>query len=292
MQRVRRGFSLVELLVVTAIMGVLLGIALPALTSARRRARSVLNTNNQRNVVDGVTNYALDHDDRYPESVATVGVQRGHWNWQEPMMLTGFRSRSPRHFRSMGAYLGEYIGDAETMTCPSAPGGYPYLREVWQAGNSWDHPDTLSRNDPVYGTYCFYWNYLGYLDDSRVPFTGPRKLSEGRRKSTMLISDYFGYDHWRCRDAFSSCEDFEDAEVTEGTVVSSPFWSWVPGGECADGEGLEIELRAGYTDGHVESYGAQHVVPMWVSITKDGTVPYPAGVGPGAIYVPLNSLHR
>jgi len=102
-RKARRGFTLIELLVVMAIISILMGISLPGLSKVRYQARRILGTSNQRQIVSGANLFALDNDDRYPESVATIG-DASSWNWQEPMMLTGYRARSPRLHRSMSAY--------------------------------------------------------------------------------------------------------------------------------------------------------------------------------------------
>jgi len=101
------------------------------------------------------------------------------------------------------------------------------------------------------------------------------------------VSDYFGYDHWRKPGSFSSCEPFDGADITPETYLLSSFWF-----RKSDADDFPvIKLRAGYTDGHVETYSASNVVPMKVSITADGTVPYPDGVGPGTFFLPRNALH-
>ncbi len=54
---------------------------------------------------------------------------------------------------------------------------------------------------------------------------------------------------------------------------------------------LNVNLRAGYADGHVESFKASQVVPMKVSMTSDGSEPYThEGLGPGDFYLPRNAL--
>jgi hypothetical protein len=53
---------------------------------------------------------------------------------------------------------------------------------------------------------------------------------------------------------------------------------------------IEVQLHAGYTDGHVGSFKPSEVVPMRVSLTSDGSKPYPEGVGPGIFYLPTTGL--
>jgi prepilin-type N-terminal cleavage/methylation domain-containing protein len=284
-----RGFTIVEVLVVISIITVLMGILVPTLSIVRRRARTLKGVVNQRQIVGAVNYYALDNGDSYPQSVATIGVG-SHWNWQEPTMLTGYRKRSPQLHRSMSAYLGAYIEDARMVFCTNAPEKYKYLQESWDAGDEWDNPDTAPVPDPVIGVYCFYWNYVGYLEEPRGIFRGPQGLLGGPEQSMLLVSDYFGYGHWRSPNDYGSCEEFRSANITPGTYVSSAYWS-CPGikseGERAE---LKIKLHAGYMDGHVDSYYPSETVPMKVSIVPDGSIPYPDGIGPGIFYLPRKSL--
>jgi len=262
---------------------------MPVLSRVKIQACGIVGAGNQRQIVNAVNSFAADNDETYPESVATIGTG-SHWNWQEPMMLTGYHCRSPRHYRSMSAYLGEYVENPKIMYCPSAPNKYKYLKQAWLAGDAWDNPETDPVPDPVIGTYCFYWNYTGYLADSGEVFTGPVNPSCGNGQSSLIVSDYFGYDHWRNRGAYLSCERFKNWEVTPETWVSSAFWSSEKTGFDDVPSRIDIKLNAGYADGHVESYTGAEVVTMKVSLTFDGKKPYPSGVGPGDIYIPQNSL--
>jgi len=283
-----RGFTLVELLVVISVVSLLSGILLPALSKARDQARKLLGASNQRQIVSAVSLFAADNDQKYPESVATIGAE--WWNWQEPMMLTGYRARSPRMHRSMSAYLRNYIEDADTMYCPNAPRRYRYLQDVWDAGDDWDNPQTTPVKDPASGTYCFYWNYTGYLENRDYLFKGPRNAAGGRLQSKLLVSDYFGYDHQRNPNSYGSCQRFLGASITEGTLLSSAYWS----DKGSAGSGApDIKLHAGYTDGHVENFSASDTIAMRVIKVPETGEPYPGGdgIGPGIFYLPRNALH-
>ena len=282
-----RAFTLVELLVVISIISLLLAILVPAVNGVKRQARELLGMNNQRQVTSGLNLFAMDNDDRYPPSVATVGVD-DRWNWTDPTKMTGNKERSPQLHRSISAYLSAYIPDASTMFCPNAPQKYKYLQEAWTAGDEWDNPDTPVLSDPVGGSYCFYWNYVGYLGEGPTLFRGARTPAAMGKHSKLLVSDYFGYDHWRSPGAFGSCEKLDGAEVVPETWLLSSYWSAAgdPNSSMPD-----VKLRAGYTDGHVETYSPADVVPMRVSITSAGVPPYPDGMGPGVFYIPRDALH-
>jgi len=287
----RKGFTLVELLVVISILSVLMGILLPVLAKARRQARNVLCIVNQRHIVNAVSLYAANNDGSYPSSVATITFGSS-WHWQEPTMMTACKSRPSQTYRSMSEYLRSYIKEASTLFCPNAPMKYKHLQEVWEAGDDWDNPETSFPSDPVFGTYCFYWNYVGFLGDQEATFRGPRNSFGEPGQSSLLVSDYFGYDHHRSPKAYGSCERFMDAGVTLGTEVSSAYWSLFASDSNITLDMVTIKLHASYTDGHVQSFTSSEVVPMKVSITPDGSVPYPSGVGlgPGDFYLPRNGL--
>jgi prepilin-type processing-associated H-X9-DG protein len=283
------GFTLIELLLVVSTVSLLMAILLPALGKVRYEARTLVGMNNMRQVVAGVNNYTLDNGQNYPESVATITFG-SNWHWQEPRMMAACKPRPSMTHRSMSAFLGSYIRDARTMFCPNAPRRYEYFQLAWDTGDEWDNPETSFLLDPLFGTYCFYWNYVGFLGEDVEPFTGPRHAWGGHGQSPVLVSDYFGYDHHRSPNAYGSCEKFRRATVTLGTEVSAAYWS------CLDSEvGASLDslrLNAGYVDGHVGSFKASETLPMQVSIAPDGTVPYPSGVGlgPGDFYLPRDSL--
>jgi len=284
----RPGFTLVELLVVMSIMLVLMGMLLPALGKARKQARTVLGATYQSRIAEGAIQYTLDNRDRFPESVATIGFG-GFWHWQDPRMMIAYEKRAPQLHRAMSEYLIDYIPEAKTMYSPHAPGFLSLLPAAWKAGDAWDHPDTPIPWDPFMGTYCFYWNYTGFLGWNKL-FLGPRRISGGSGQSKILSSDYFGYDHWRSLGAFSSSNRFDETHAVQETCLSSSYWASRGGENCWRQNPLGMTLQASYIDGHVGSYCDSDVIAMKVSKTSDGSIPYPSGIGPGIFYLPKN--HR
>lgn len=281
-----RAFTLVELLVVISIISMLMAILAPAVNGVRRQARALLGMHNQKEVAYAVNLFAMDNGDKYPPSVATVGVDDS-WNWTDPRQMTGPKQRSPQIHRSMSAYLQIYVPDADSLSCPTGPRKYKYLDEMWAAGDDWDNPDTSVSSDPVTGSYCFWWNYIGYLGEGPRLFRGPRTPAAMGRQSKLLMSDYFGYDYWRSPGRFSSSVKLGGAEVVPETWLRSSCWS-APGDP--DSGMPEIKLRAAYTDGHVETYSASEVVPMRVSMGAEGIPPYDDASGRGIFYLPENAV--
>jgi type II secretory pathway pseudopilin PulG len=272
----------VELLVVISIISILMAISMPALNGAKRQARALLGAHNQREVTNAVNLFATDHDDLYPPSVATTGFD-DTWTWSDVTRLIGPDKRTPRMHRAMSEYLRSYITDAATMFCPNAPRKFQYLQEAWDAGDAWDHPDTAKRYDPLSGTYCFYWGFIGYLGEGPRLFRGPMTPAGQGGQSHLLVSDYFGYGHWRTPGAFASCERLSGAEIVPETQLTSAWWR-APGDPNS---GMpEVTLRAGYADGHVETYLPSEAVPMQVPLNPEGIPPFP---GDGLYYVPRNA---
>jgi type II secretory pathway pseudopilin PulG len=277
----------VELLVVISIISVLLGILAPALSGVRRQAAGLMGMRNQRETATAVNLFATDHDERYPQSVATVGLE-SNWSWYDPVVLTGKQKRSPQVHRSMSAYLHDYITDARTVFCPSAPRQYKYLQESWNAGDNWDNPDTDMPLDPVDGTYCFFWNYLGFIGGPRQVFKGPTGPASGGLRSQLLVTDYFGYGHWRTPDSFASCEKLPGGDILEEQWLESAWWK-APG-DPNEGK-PQVKLRAAYTDGHVETYYPTDTSALRVSMTPEGVPPLPdGGASRGIFYIPRNAV--
>ena len=175
------GFTLVELLVSISIISLLAGILVPVLGRVREKAFEVQSMNNLRQIGTNLLVYANDSQGFFPPSVATVGDFE-NWTWYDPRRLVGSTQRTPRNRRSMSMYLQDYL-NVEALHCPSAPDEYKYLKEMWEAGDEWDNPDTPQEKDPMSGSYCYFWGY-----DSGLSWIRANVSSGGQGGRLMVVS--------------------------------------------------------------------------------------------------------
>jgi hypothetical protein len=261
----------------------LLAILIPSLTKAKDQARLLISMSRQKQVTASLAVYAFDSEEGFPPSVATIGTG-DWWNWSDPRMLTAKDQAFPGTHRAMGEYLRHYIENVWSLYCPTSPNKYVYLQEAWDAGDTWDNPNNPFPQDPVTGTFCCYWNYVGYLGEGPRLFVGPGKTTDGRGRSRLLISDYFGFDHYRSPGAYGSCKRTAKSYLSRPEkLLSADFWCWSQQG---DAPLPSIRLHAGYVDGHVERYLPEETLPMRVILNRSTSGPYPDGIGPGTFHLP------
>ncbi|MCG3138496.1 MAG: hypothetical protein HJJLKODD_02361 [Phycisphaerae bacterium] len=114
------GFTLVELLVVVAIIALLISILLPSLASAREQARAIVCATHLGDVSKAVGIYLLESDGLYPPSYLYMSDAEGNVNWD----LQGDNSYGYQHWSFLLYRNG--AAKEEAFTCPSIPhGGHP-----------------------------------------------------------------------------------------------------------------------------------------------------------------------
>lgn len=118
-QRHRHPFTLIELLVVVAIIAILASLLLPALTSARNKARSAVCQSNLKQIMMAFSEYVDDSDDCSPLLLQAYDITYPElWYYKLPLYLGA-------------APGGIYRGDpkmplAAIQNCPSVPYGSCY----------------------------------------------------------------------------------------------------------------------------------------------------------------------
>lgn len=111
------GFTLVEVLVVVAVIALLAAILFPVLASARERARGATCTAHLRQIGQALSLYASDYDERFPWGIDIVdryapSIWGGHPGWQ------AFLQSMPL----MHEVVDPYVKEMGVWRCPSDTG--------------------------------------------------------------------------------------------------------------------------------------------------------------------------
>jgi prepilin-type N-terminal cleavage/methylation domain-containing protein/prepilin-type processing-associated H-X9-DG protein len=129
------GFTLIELMVVIAIIAILAALLLPALSKARERVEGISCLNNTRQLALAWQLYADDHDGLLPYNlVMNESSPRTNINWVNNVMTWDLSSDNTNLATITSASLGPYIGGVTGIFhCPS-----DHALSTMQSAAGWD----------------------------------------------------------------------------------------------------------------------------------------------------------
>lgn len=249
----RGGFTAVELLAVVGIVGVVLGMLLPALGRARVAGMSAVCASNARQLQLAVAAYAADHDGRYAPGSSDFRSNLTRWH--------GIRPHASLAFEPGGSALVAYMDGSAGVSgalrrCPSLA---PMI--------------AADRDQPASRTGAFERSAGGYGYNNAFVGTLRGRALVGGREVWRVVSDRAGSpEHLFTRPsetvAFADAA-FPSARASAGVIE----YSFVePRFEPASGEGHRMDPSAhfrhagranlAYLDGHV---GAEAMTFSWSS---------------------------
>ena len=275
-----RGFTLIELLVVIAIIAILAALLLPALASAKERAKRISCLNNLRQIALSINIYISDNSDFMPP------LKWRDSNTQYPyelMRLTSGNSSTPTYDAAGGPYnLGvlwttKIVGDGKILYCPSNMKGDNLTYDNYTVKNSW--PFGADATAPANSTNPGYVR-SGYMYYPQSRNVGPVSTAAGAQV-VPFWPDYNapGNDStlksWICVPAFKqSVIDQKKSMVVDVIYKGLDQLSHKNGGSPAG-------VNAAFGDGHVAWQGVKKQpdafnAAVWTQIT--------AGSGPDVRY--------
>ena len=262
----RRGaFTLIELLVVISIIALLIAILLPALTAARRTAKTMACTSNLRQIGLALQMYANDHDDFLPYAYDDRAANWYDGYWQRklsPYLLS----------RTSGQTANPFLCPADG---PDGAGGFP----VWKIDPIFEQESEPGEIESSYGVnlYMFFrdadnngvHDQVGWMLANPAfgsHFYKPQRFASMKRPTeTMLLMDN-RHDYY-----FTHMLPNTVDQTTEGWGLVD--WVRHGGGEpaltntlYADGHANSIQFRKGIV-GWNETYASTAEFSMTHSFT-------------------------
>jgi prepilin-type N-terminal cleavage/methylation domain-containing protein len=202
----KTGFTLVEILIVAAIISILLGIALPVLTRGQRRARVVETSTLIQGIVAALDTYQADFGDYPPTSIADIGFATNGINDGIESLLISLATKEKKgpYFQPKEKFLANLDSD-------SVAGSYNL---TWYFGDRAAREIVDSWGNPlVYFHHRDYENPKANLQ--RYKLVNKKYASSVRPKKSLKTS------------TFPSWDSFE-------------IWSFGPDGVNDNGEGDDI----------------------------------------------------
>jgi prepilin-type N-terminal cleavage/methylation domain-containing protein len=177
-------FTLIELLMVIAIIGILVGLLLPTLASAKAKGGTVACLNNLRQLGLGFQLYNADNDGRFADNLPKffAGPAPGYSNSWVVGDMTLKNDATNKNLLRLGKFF-PYVSSTELFHCPTdnaKPGGFDRVRSY--SMNCWIGSRYMNNN---YGPN----SYRTFLKESELTAPAPAGLWIMMDESELSIDD-------------------------------------------------------------------------------------------------------
>ena len=144
-ERGKHEFTLIELLIVVAIIAILAGLLLPALNLAKEKARAIKCVNNLKQCNLAIISYGHDYKEISPLTYK-LGTADDNWNWFTMMCIFPY-GRGP----GKPPFVAKYLTNPDAAYCPSTdPSNLrDFKASFTYSGGGGDNPQT-------YGVFMSY----------------------------------------------------------------------------------------------------------------------------------------
>jgi prepilin-type N-terminal cleavage/methylation domain-containing protein/prepilin-type processing-associated H-X9-DG protein len=219
----RRAFTLIEVLVVVAIVAILITLLLPALASSKEKARRTACANNLRQLAIGSLMYS--HDDPNGTLANTESDSDDNQNWLYPA----------------------YISSLQSFTCPSTRNVVrPESRIATESGDYLEDLAHYAHGKDRNGSSYEVYGFMNFNGTSRTVLTsnGVTREVQGTRKTSTAVETY--------------AHEF-NAFGLKGTVPGpTAIWILLDGDDSAGNFPTDLSnhgadgLNVAFCDGHVQ----------------------------------------
>lgn len=246
MQRKQNSFTLIELLIVIAIIAILAAMLLPALNQARERARTISCAGNQKQIMTVLTMYTDDNKGQILSWTGNI-VSSGSGKWAS-MLYAYMTGTTPADW---GYIVGTTVKNP--FNCPSSP--YRNISASKGAGGV-HYAANACTSRPAGKDFCGFFPNAQYADTSRRTMTMIKKPSV---QAAIFDMNYYN-PNWTSPAIFSMrgqlCgvnADFGPSEDAARAVV----WRHSGGTNVGMGDG-HVEYRKG-----AEIPAVSYTNPFW-----------------------------